>query len=137
MKSSMAPSWAATSVPVDTTLNSLILSLMPGCSAKALAVWIIWMRQVLPTKPLTTAIRYGPGFLSHCMYLVCADQGLKQAASGPGPETIFGPARAATPDNRKPASASAGMRMAAAIGFPPDLNVSSLGGARLRQAASN
>jgi len=57
MKSSMAPSCAATSVPVETTFSSLIFSLIPACSAKALAVWIIWMRQVLPTKPLTTAMR--------------------------------------------------------------------------------
>ena len=41
MKSSIAPSWAATSVPVETTLNSLMFSLMPGCSAKALAVLTI------------------------------------------------------------------------------------------------
>ena len=79
------------------------------------------MRQVLPTKPLTTAIRYGPGFLSHCMYLVWVDQGLKQAGSAPGPGTTFGAARAATLDNRKPARASAGTRMATAIDFLPTL----------------
>ena len=57
MKSSMAPSCAGASVPVETTLNSAILSLTEGSSANALAVLIIWIRQVLPTKPLTTAIR--------------------------------------------------------------------------------
>ena len=41
MKSSIAPSCAATSVPVETTLNSLMSSSTPGCSAKALAVLTI------------------------------------------------------------------------------------------------
>ena len=36
MKSSMAPSWAATSVPVETTLNSLILSLIAGLLGEGL-----------------------------------------------------------------------------------------------------
>ena len=36
MKSSMAPSCAATSVPVETTLNSLMFSLMPGCLGERL-----------------------------------------------------------------------------------------------------
>src|SRR5580692_4898783 len=105
MKSSMAPSCAATSVPVDTTLNSLMFSLMPGCSAKALAVLTIWMRQVLPKKPLTRAIRYGPGFFSHWKNLVCADHGLKHWALAPGPETIFGPAQTATDDSNRLVSA--------------------------------
>src|SRR5579863_8857048 len=94
MKSSIAPSCAATSVPVETTLNSLMFSLMPGCSAKALAVLTIWMRQVLPTKPLTRAILYGPGFLSHWKNFVLSDQGLKHSGLAPGPDTIFGPAKA-------------------------------------------
>ena len=33
MKSSMAPSWAGASVPVETTLSSAILSLTAGSSA--------------------------------------------------------------------------------------------------------
>ena len=46
----------------------------------------------------------GPGFFSHCMYLVFSDQGLKQAGSGPGPWTTFGPAKA-VPDRSRPARA--------------------------------
>src|SRR5215467_3774926 len=105
MKSSMAPSCAATSVPVDTTLNSLMFSLMPGCSANALAVFTIWMRQVLPTNPFTRAILYGPCFFGHWKYFVLASQGLKHWGSAPGPETTFGPARAT--DEIKPVSARA------------------------------
>src|SRR5665647_2548536 len=88
MKSSMAPSCAATSVPVETTLNSLMFSLMPGCSAKALAVFTIWMRQVLPTKPLTSAILEGAPFLSHGKNLVGAYQGVKRPGLGPGRHKI-------------------------------------------------
>src|SRR5579863_7159676 len=95
MKSSIAPSWAATSVPVETTLNSLMSFLISGWSAKALAVLIIWMRQVLPTKPLATAMRYGPSFFGHWKNLVDADHGLKHSGSAPGPETVLGPANAA------------------------------------------
>ena len=94
MKSSIAPSWAATSVPVETTLNSLMSFLISGWSAKALAVLIIWMRQVLPTKPLATAIRYGPSFFGHWKYLVDEFHGLKHPGSAPGPETVLGPAKA-------------------------------------------
>ena len=46
-------------VPVEMTLNSLRAALTSGSSAKAFAVFTIWMRHVLPTKPLTSAIRYG------------------------------------------------------------------------------
>src|SRR6476661_651039 len=63
------------------------------------------MRQVLPTKPLTRAIRYGPGFFSHWKNLVCADHGLKHWALAPGPETIFGPAQTATDDSNRLVSA--------------------------------
>ena len=79
MKSSIAPSCAAASVPVEMTLNSLIFSLMPGVSTNALAVWIIWIRQVLPTKPLTRAIRYGPCLASHWKILVLSFQGAKHS----------------------------------------------------------
>ena len=92
MKSSMAPSCAGASVPVDTTLNSLILSLIAGSSAKAFAVLIIWIRQVLPTKPFTTAMRYGPGLAFHFMNLVSPDHGAKHSGFAPGPDTISGPA---------------------------------------------
>src|SRR5262252_628499 len=106
MKSSIAPSWAATSVPVETTLNSLMFSLMPGCSANALAVLTIWMRHVLPTNPLTSAILYGPCFFSHWKNFVLESQGLKHSGFAPGPETTFGPASAPDAINR-PASARA------------------------------
>ena len=43
---------------------------MSGCSTNVLAVLIIWIRQVLPTKPLTSAIRYGPSFFFHWKNLV-------------------------------------------------------------------
>src|ERR671916_256809 len=46
------------------------------------------------------------------MYLVWALQGLKQFGSGPGPETIFGAAKAATDDSSKPATATALTRAA-------------------------
>ena len=57
MKLSIAATWAATSVPVETTLSSSIIGATSACSAYALSVLIIWMRQVLPTKPLASAIR--------------------------------------------------------------------------------
>src|SRR4051794_25710279 len=63
------------------------------------------MRQVLPTKPLTRAIRYGPGFFSHWKNLVCADHGLKHWALAPGPDTILGPAQTATDDSNRLVSA--------------------------------
>src|SRR5438270_6576556 len=103
----MAPSCAATSVPVETTLNSLMFSLMPACSAKALAVLTIWMRQVLPTKPLTRAILYGPGFFSHWKNLVLSDQGLKHSGLAPGPETTLGPASDGVTFNMQAAATSA------------------------------
>ena len=62
------------------------------------------MRQVLPTKPLTSAILYGPGFFAHWKNLVLSDQGLKHSGLAPGPETMLGPAQA-TDDMKAPASA--------------------------------
>src|ERR1700728_868070 len=61
------------------------------------------MRQVLPTKPLTSAILYGPGCLAHWKNLVLSDQGLKHSAFAPGPETTFGPAQTAADDRSRPA----------------------------------
>jgi hypothetical protein len=49
MKSSIDPSCAAMSVPVETTLNSLMSGAMAGSLAKVLAVFTIWMRHALPT----------------------------------------------------------------------------------------
>src|SRR5881409_3974483 len=120
MKSSMAPSWAAASVPVETTLNSLMLGLMSGCSTNVLAVLIIWIRQVLPTKPLTSAIRYGPGFFGHWKNFVSDDHGLKQAISAPRPETTLGPAKALTEDSSKPAQASPARRSVQTMSFLPE-----------------
>src|SRR5882757_311716 len=96
MKSSIAPSWAAASLPVEITLNSLMSLATSGRAAKALAVWIIWMRQMLPTKPLTRAMRNGPWWASHFMYLVSLSQGAKHWGMAPGPATIFGAADAGT-----------------------------------------
>src|SRR5690349_24701212 len=53
------------------------------------------MRQVLPTKPLASATRYGPFFAGHWKYLVESDQGLKQAGFSPGPLTTAGGAASA------------------------------------------
>ena len=53
MKLLIAAICMATSSPVETTLNSLSWAAMSGCAAKALAVWIIWMRQVLAMKPVS------------------------------------------------------------------------------------
>src|SRR5262245_2047586 len=119
MKSSIAPSWAATSVPVETTLNSLMFSLIPGWSANALAVLTIWIRHVLPTNPLTSAILYGPCFFGHWKYFVFASQGLKHSGLAPGPETIFGPAKAALDEKRRPARVRADARPACFITCPP------------------
>ena len=46
MKLLMAAICAATSSPVDTTLNSFSLAATSGCAAYAFAVLIIWMRHV-------------------------------------------------------------------------------------------
>ena len=57
MAEDVAKEMGVKAVPVETTLNSLTFCLISGCSTKALAVLIIWIRQVLPMKPLTRAIR--------------------------------------------------------------------------------
>src|SRR4051794_35345981 len=56
------------------------------------------MRQVLPTKPLASAMRYGPFFAGHWKYFVFASQGLKQVGFSPGPLTTVGPAATAAED---------------------------------------
>src|SRR5688572_22196943 len=48
------------------------------------------MRQVLPTKPFASAMRYGPFFAGHWKCFVFASQGLKQAGFSPGPATTLG-----------------------------------------------
>src|SRR5258708_33651016 len=66
------------------------------------------MRQVLPMKPLASAMRYGPFFLVHWKNLVCAVQGLKHSGSALGPLTILGPCCApAGPERAGQTSAAA------------------------------
>src|SRR5271156_1476585 len=92
MKLLIAAICAATSSPVETTLNSLSWAAISGCVAKALAVWIIWMRQVLAMKPLASAMRNGPFLAGHLKNLVLSVHGTKQPASEAGPATTSGPA---------------------------------------------
>ena len=92
MKLLIAAICAATSSPVETTLNSLSLAAMSGCAANALAVWIIWMRQVLAMKPLASAMRKGPFLAGNLKNLVLSVQGTKQPGSEAGPATTSGPA---------------------------------------------
>src|SRR5579883_1114683 len=77
------------------------------------------MRQVLPTKPLTNAILYGPAFFGHWKYLVWSDQGLKHSGLAPGPETTFGPAKTAADDMSSPAIARPDTRPSFFIWNPP------------------
>src|SRR4029453_14280815 len=65
MKLLTAAICAATSSPVETTLNSFSLAATSGCAAYALAVLIIWIRHVLAMYPLASAIRYGPFFAGY------------------------------------------------------------------------
>src|SRR5262245_1485673 len=87
----MAAICAATSVPVLTTFSSFTSGFTSGASTKAFAVLIIWMRQVLPTKPLASAMRYGPSFFDHWKNFVSAAYGLKHSGSVLGPLAICGP----------------------------------------------
>src|SRR6478735_10370102 len=106
MKLSMAAICAATSVPVETILNSLICDFMSGVAAYAFAILIIWIRHVLPTKPLASAMRYGPFLAGHWKYFVLASHGLKQAGFSPGPLTTEGPAAKAAADATNAAAAA-------------------------------
>ena len=81
MKLLIAAICAATSSPVETTLNSLSLAAMSGCAAKALAVWIIWIRQVLAMKPLASAMRKGPFLAGNLKNFVLSVHGTKQPGS--------------------------------------------------------
>src|SRR5689334_11283016 len=45
------------------------------------------MRQVLPMKPLASAMRYGPSFFGNLKNLVLSVQGTKHSGSAAGPET--------------------------------------------------
>src|SRR5215475_3513586 len=115
MKLLTAAICAATSSPVETTLNSLSWAAMSGCAAKALAVWIIWMRQVLAMKPLASAIRKGPFLAGHLKNLVLSVHGTKQAGSEAGPATTSGPAAKAGADRAHAAVNMALPRAATAI----------------------
>ena len=95
MKLLIAAICAATSSPVETTLNSLSLAATSGCAAYALAVLIIWMRQVLAMKPLASAIRYGPFFCGYWNIFTFSDHGAKHFGSELAPVTILGPAACA------------------------------------------
>src|SRR5690349_18612600 len=76
------------------------------------------MRLVLPTKPLASAMRYGPFLAGHWKYLVLASQGLKQAGFSPGPLTTAGPAAMTAPVARHAATAAAKrVRMIIAVSF--------------------
>src|ERR1700722_2588667 len=78
------------------------------------------MRQTLATKPLTTAIRYGPAFFGHWKYFTSLPQGAKQAGSAPGPATTCGPAAIAALDSKPNANAApAATRLFINITFPP------------------
>src|SRR5215831_6118614 len=82
------------------------------------------MRQVLPTKPLASATRYGPFFAGHWKYLVESDHGLKQAGFSPGPLTTAGGAASARSAAHKAATAtvmrvSAGMRVSSLLWIDP------------------
>ena len=87
------------SVPVETTLNSLMSGAIAGSLANALAVFTIWMRQPLPTYPLTSAMRKGGFFAFHWKYLVSLFQGRNtpagnQARRRPSvPHRLLGPPR--------------------------------------------
>ncbi|MEI7462758.1 MAG: hypothetical protein WCK15_25425 [Pirellula sp.] len=74
---------------------------------------------MLPTKPFTIAMRYGPGFLSHWKYLVWSVHGLKHAGSAPGPETIFGPAKAEVAAKSAAPAANGSTNLLINIGVTP------------------
>src|ERR1700730_13820838 len=97
MKLLMAAICAATSSPVETTLNSLSFAATSGCAAYALAVLIIWMRQVLAVYPFASAMRYGPFFAGYWNSLVSLAHGAKHCASELGSDTTLGGAAAAAP----------------------------------------
>src|SRR6476660_2292601 len=76
------------------------------------------MRQVLPTKPLASAMRYGPFLAGHWKYFVWASHGLKQAGFSPGPLTTEGPAaRAAVDATNAAAAATMPVRKVIAVSF--------------------
>src|SRR4029078_1619611 len=97
MKLLIAAICAATSSPVETTLHSLSFAATSGCAAYALAVLIIWMRQVFAMYPLASAMRLGPFFAGYWNSLVPAAHGAKHCGSELGAVTTLGGAAAASP----------------------------------------
>src|SRR3954469_22836886 len=96
------------------------------------------MRQVLPTKPLARATRYGPGLAGHWKYLVLASQGLKQPGFSPGPATTAGPAARAWVETTHAATAAPmPMRMLIAVSLGGAEYNSRLPTHRLWQAGGN
>src|SRR6266704_2016276 len=97
MKLLIAAICAATSSPVETTLNSLSFAATSGWAAYAFAVLIIWMRQVFAMYPLASAMRYGPFLAGYWNSLVLPAHGAKHWASELGSDTTFGGAAVASP----------------------------------------
>src|ERR1700736_2334081 len=81
MKLSIAPIWAATSVPVLTIFSSLMKGLISGSSAYAWRHLIISMRQVFPMNPFAKATRYGGFFAGYWSVFVSGAYGLNQSGS--------------------------------------------------------
>ena len=98
MKSSMAPSWAATSVPVETTLNSLIFSLIAGLLGEGLRRLDHLDAPGVADEAVDHGDAIGPSFFVPLEELGLAVQGVKHFGSAPGPETTFGPAKASVLD---------------------------------------
>src|SRR6266704_5844019 len=107
MKLLIAAICAATSSPVETTLNSLSFAATSGWAAYAFAVLIIWMRQVLAMYPLASAMRYGPFLAGYWNSLVLPAHGAKHWASELGSDTTLGGAAVAIPAASKAVAATA------------------------------
>src|SRR5258708_19998352 len=97
MKLLIAAICAATSSPVETTLNSLSFAATSGWAAYAFAVLIIWMRQVLAMYPLASATRYGPFLAGYWNSLLFPAPRSKPCASELDSDTTFGGAAVASP----------------------------------------
>src|SRR6266700_6337784 len=97
MKLLIAAICAATSSPVETTLNSLSFAATSGWAAYAFAVLIIWMRQVFAMYPFASAMRYGPFLAGYWNSLVLPAHGAKHCASELGSVTTLGGAAVAIP----------------------------------------
>ena len=74
-----------------------------GRAAHAFKPWIIWMRQLLPTNPFTSASRYGPGRALYSMVLPAGSSGRKQCGSNVSADC----ATVGTPPIQQPSPAAA------------------------------